>query len=103
MSADVRAAFDVLMLESLLRALCRFGVSARTRRALAHNRATARLEVETDEFPVPTRQGGFESIVRWNVFLLRLLIDLEGRFVAAGCGIDLDGLGRVPCLAWADT
>lgn len=69
---------------------------------LFSNRATARLEVETDEFPyLPTRQGGVESTVLPTVFLQRLLLDLDARFAEFGGRIDLDGLGRVSCLAWS--
>lgn len=63
----------------------------------------ARLEVETDEFHyMPTRQGGVEPTVLWNVFLRRLLLDLDDRFQGLNGGVDVGGLGRVSCLAWAD-
>lgn len=107
LSVDGKSAFDKLMPESVLHALRSFGVSARTRRAFAHvlfgNKGVARLEVETDEFPyLPMRQGGVESTVLWNVFLRRLLLDLDIQFHTCGGGVDIGGLGKVACLAWAD-
>lgn len=79
---DVRVAFENMVPEGVLHALRSLGVPARTRRAFAQvlvgNPAVARLEVDTEEFPyLPTRQGGVESTVLWNVFLRRLLLDLE--------------------------
>lgn len=65
-SVDSKAAFDALIPERVLQAMWAFGVSARTQRAFAEvlffNKATARMAVETDEFPyLPTRQGGVEE------------------------------------------
>lgn len=100
LSVDVKAALDKLMPKSVLQALRCFGVSARTRRAFAQvffgNRGVSGLEVETDEFHcLPTRQGSVESTVLWNVFLRRLLLDLNAHFQACNGGVDVGGLGRV--------
>lgn len=103
-SVDIKVAFDALMPESVLQATRAFGVSALARLRAGSVLQQGRMAVETEEFPsLPTRQGGVESRLLWNVFLRKPFLDLDRAWEDLACGVELDGLGVVRVSASAES